>query len=247
MKNLLTTILLLLVAANMGYARQMDAPEHIISVDAVHDQIFWADPANTANMPANRADRVRYLASQLQRNAAAVSAELVFLNEEIKPEDLNGSDLLFIHVPSAPYTENEVQAITGFLKTGGSLFLAMDVDYWSTLGQVNVNELISPFGIQFGEDSPDTDVGAITKKGKVTRQAVKIPYHGSRIVTGGSPFAFAVGDGEVSFAMHKELEGGGKIIVMGEAMASLYMNSWEGVDDYQTEKFMQNVIQWLLE
>ncbi len=33
---------------------------------------------------------------------------------------------------------------------------------------------------------------------------------------------------------------------MGDGMASLYMNSWQGVDDYQTEAFMQEVLEWLL-
>jgi hypothetical protein len=44
----------------------------------------------------------------------------------------------------------------------------------------------------------------------------------------------------------KDLEHGGKIIVMGDGMVSLYMTSWEGVQDYQCQEFMQDVFRWLL-
>jgi hypothetical protein len=33
---------------------------------------------------------------------------------------------------------------------------------------------------------------------------------------------------------------------MGDGMVSLYMNSWEGVNDYQCAPFMQDVLAWLL-
>jgi hypothetical protein len=35
------------------------------------------------------------------------------------------------------------------------------------------------------------------------------------------------------------VEKGGKIIVMGDGMVSLYMTSWEGVQDYQCQEFVQ--------
>ena len=34
--------------------------------------------------------------------------------------------------------------------------------------------------------------------------------------------------------------------VMGDGMVSLYMTSWEGVQDYQRQEFMQDVFRWLL-
>lgn len=249
MKYITTTIFLLLISLNIAcsQSQQMDMPDHIIAVDVAHNPIFWGDPNQTEEFDENRANRVQYLSSQLQANASTVNAEQYFLHDEITAEDLGMSDMLFIHVPSSQYSENEVKAITDFLNNGGSLFLAMDVDGWSTLDQTNVNDLIHPFGIRFGSDSPDTQVGATTKAGAITDEAVKIPYHGGRIVNGGTPFAFTTGAEEIPFAVFKELEGGGKIIVMGDAMAPLYMNSWQGVDDYQTEKFMEAVVKWLLD
>ena len=38
----------------------------------------------------------------------------------------------------------------------------------------------------------------------------------------------------------------GRIVVMGDGMTSLYMTSWEGVQDYQCQEFMQDVFRWLL-
>lgn len=222
-------------------------PEHLIAVDVAHGQIFWGDPNQTEDFDENRANRVQYLSSQLQANANTVDAEQYFLHDEITAEDLSMSDLLFIHVPSAQYSESEVQAIHDFLNNGGSLFLAFDVDGWSTLEQTNLNDIIRPYGITFGGDSPDTHVGAATRSSEVTEESIKIPYHGGRIVNGGTPFAFTTGPEEVPFAVFTELDGGGKIIVMGDAMAPLYMNSWQGVDDYQTEKFMEAVVQWLMD
>lgn len=246
MKYIITTILFLILNINIASAQQMGMPEHIIAVDVAHGQIFWGDPNQTEAFDENRANRIQYLSSQLQANASTVNAEQYFLHDEITAEALGMSDLLFIHVPSSLYTAREVEAITDFLNSGGSLFLAMDVDGWSTLDQTNVNDLIQPFGIRFGSDSRDTDVGAVSKVGTITNEAVKIPYHGGRIVNGGTPFAFTTGPDEVPFAMYKELDGGGRIVVMGDAMASLYMNSWQGVDDYRTEKFMEAVVQWLI-
>lgn len=246
MKIITTIILFSFISLNAAFSQQMNMPENIIAVDVAHNPIFWGNPNQTEAFDENRANRVQYLSSQLQSNASTLNAEQYFLHDEITSEDLSKSDLLFIHVPSSRYNESEVEAIREFLRNGGSLFLAMDVDGWSSLEQANVNDIISPFGIRFGSDSPDTEVGAASRKGKITNEAVKIPYHGGRIVEGGTPFAFTTGSEEIPFAVFTEIEGGGKMIVMGDAMTSLYMNSWQEVDDYQTEAFMEAVIRWLI-
>lgn len=49
------------------------------------------------------------------------------------------------------------------------------------------------------------------------------------------------------FAVFTELDGGGKVIAMGEGMASLYMTSWQGVENYECAGFMGDMIGWLLE
>ncbi len=72
---------------------------------------------------------------------------------------------MFIHIPSAKYTPGEVSAIVKYLTGGGSLFLVMDQNMWSTLEQTNVNDLIRPVGVEFGGESPDSLAGGHTKAG----------------------------------------------------------------------------------
>ena len=132
------------------------------------------------------------------------------------------------------------------IASGGSLFLVMDQDMWSTLEQTNVNDLIRSFGIRFGGESPDSQAGGHTKAGLMTDKSLKISYHGARTVTGGTPFCFNDRSDASPFGTFMEMKNGGKIIVMGDGMVSLYMTSWEGVQDYQCQEFMQDVFRWLL-
>ena len=84
----------------------------------------------------------------------------------------------------------EVSAISKYVASGGSLFLVIDQNMWSTLEQTNVNDLIRPFGIQLGDEGPDSLAGGHTKAGLITDKRLKISYHGARTVTGGTPFSF---------------------------------------------------------
>jgi hypothetical protein len=59
-------------------------------------------------------------------------------------------------------------------------------------------------------------------------------------------FAFNDRSDAHPFGTFLEVKNGGKIIVMGDGMVSLYMTSWEGVQDYQCQEFMQSVFRWLL-
>jgi hypothetical protein len=247
MRTCIVAVLWAFVSLDAAYSQSTNATaERRIAVDVAHHQAFWGDPSNTVGMPASPPDRMRFLASKLQATALLLNAEVVFLNREIGASTLSNVDLLFIHVPTSRYRESEVAAVRAFLSRGGSLFLVMEVNDWASLEQVNVNDLIRPFGIQFGADSPDALVGGRTREGLITEQALKIPYHGGRIVTGGTPFSFSVGPEPVVFGTFAKLDGGGRLVVMGDGMASLYMNSWQGVDDYQTEAFMHDVVEWLL-
>jgi hypothetical protein len=220
--------------------------KHTILLDISHKPRFWDDPARMNSKVKNRLDRVRYMTDQIKNNAESVNADLNYIKDEIKPGDLKNCNLLFIHIPSAKYKTGEIKVITDYLKNGGSLFLAMDVDYWSTLEQTNVNEIIEPFGIQFGGQSPDTLSGGYTKEGIITSKPLKITYAEGRIVKGGTPFCFNTQTEEYPFGVCKELQGGGRLIVMGDGMVSLYMTGWKGVNDYQCSEFMYDVFKWLL-
>lgn len=217
-----------------------------IHMDIAHGQKFWNDPADMKGQDENWINRIKYMTDQFLRTASSVNSELFYLKKEIKPENLSDCDLLFIHIPSSKYTPSEVKAITEYLKNGGALFLVMDEDYWSTLEDTNVNDIIKPFDIQFGDQSPDTTLGGRTKAGLITEESLKISYYYGRIIEGGTPFCFNNHDENYPFGVFKKLKNGGKIIVMGDGMTSLYMTSWKGINDFQCVEFMHDVFKWLL-
>jgi hypothetical protein len=186
------------------------------------------------------------MAGELSKNASSHGATIAYLKTSLTKETLSKVDLLFIHIPSVKYSADECKAISQFLEKGGSLFIVIEEDYWATLDQVNANDIVSPFGITFSSNSPDTTVGGYAPEGKITKAKYSIPFHGARQVEGGQPFAFSNEPAKGSFAVFTELKGGGKIVAMGDGMASLYMTSWQGVKNYQCAPFMQDVVGWLL-
>jgi len=247
MKPITLFTLLFSLLAGVGANAQTPVPaKSRICMDVAHQQRFWDDPADMAGKDPKQIERVKYMTGELTTTATAVNASLSYLKKEITPKDLEGCDLLFIHIPSAKYTPGEVSAISKSIASGASLFLVMDQDMWSTLEQTNVNDLIRPFGIQFGGESPDALAGGHTNAGPITDKRLKISYHGARTVTGGTPFCFNDRSDANPFGTFKEVENGGKIVVMGDGMVSLYMTSWEGVQDYQCQEFMQSVFRWVL-
>lgn len=222
------------------------ATKYQIKMDLAHKPVFWDDPEDMEGEPVDQIERVNYMTSQLIKNANDLNADVSYLKKETRLEDLENCDLLFIHMPSARYSSREVTVIQEYIESGGSLFLVMDVDYWSTLDQTNVNALIKPFGIEYGKNSPDSLAGGYTKSSPITDSVLKISYHGSRIVNGGTPFCYSAHTNDYPFGVYLELENGGKIVAMGDGMTSLYMTSWQEVNDYQCLEFMKAVLKWLL-
>ena len=243
--TLVSTLLFSLSPDHSAVAQTATPATHRICMDVAHQQRFWDDPSDMAGKE-KQIERVKYMTGEMTKTATAVNASLSYLKKEITPKDLEGCDLLFIHIPSSKYTPGEVSTISKYITGGGSLFLVMDQDMWSTLEQTNVNDFIRPFGIQFGGESPDSQAGGHTKAGVITDKRLKISYHGARTVTGGTPFGFNDRSDDYPFGTFKEVENGGKVVVMGDGMVSLYMTNWEGVQDYQCQEFMQAVFRWLL-
>jgi hypothetical protein len=239
----LFSVVFSLWAGVSAHAQTPTPAKNRICIDVAHQQKFWADPAD---VDEKRVARVKYMTAEMLKTAAAVDASLSYVKKEVTPKDLEGCDLLFIHIPSTKYTPGEVGAITKYITGGGSLFLVMDQDMWSTLQQTNVNDLIRPFDVQFGGESPDAQAGGHTKAGLITGKRLKVTYHGARTVTGGTPFAFNDRSDAHPFGTFKEVGNGGQVVVMGDGMVSLYMTSWEGVQDYQCQEFMQDAFRWLL-
>lgn len=239
MKNLLI-IIIALVQYTAVVAQKK------VLMDVGHGQKFYSDPADKINTQLVPTDRLTYMTGELEKNSKANGASVAYIKAPITTASLANSDLLIVHAPGSKFTADECAAIKQYVEKGGALFLVMEEDYWATIDQVNVNDIVKPFGITFKGDSPDKTVGGHTTQNKVTKTKYSIPSHGARIVEGGTPFAFN-NNGETSpIGVYVETKGGGKVVAMGEGMVSLYMTEWQGVKDYQCSPFMEEVIGWLL-
>lgn len=217
-----------------------------ILVDVGHGQKFYSDPADKISTQLVPAERLAYMTGELANSGAPHNAIIGYLKNPITDEALAKCDLLFIHAPGAKYSSEESKAIGQFINKGGSLFIVMEEDFWGTLDQINVNDIVTPFGITFKSNNPTKVSGGHSKPGPVTKVKYSIPSHGARIVEGGIPFAYTNESDENPIGVYKEINGGGKIIAMGEAMVSLYMTSWQDVNDYQCAGFMGEAVGWLL-
>jgi len=245
LKSFTTSILVLVVLICNG--TDVFAQKKKMLIDVGHGQKFYSDPADKISTDLVPTDRLTYMTGEITRNATANNATVGYVKAPITKDALEKCDLLFIHSPGSKYSADEIAAIKQYVENGGSLFVVMEEDYWSTLDQVNVNDLVTPFGITFKGDSPDKTVGGHSVVGKITKKKYSIPSHGLRLVEGGTPFAYSNASADKSpFGVYTETKGGGKMVAMGEGMVSLYMTSWQDVDNYECSPFMGDVIGWLL-
>jgi hypothetical protein len=181
--------------------------------------------------------------------------------EKITPGVLEGARILYLRAPSKEFTADETEAIVAFVKSGGSLLLVLDEERRQSLQKTGVNNLISPFGMRL---TPDTEymhnAGAIAKAGEINKADREVPFSGGRAVEGGTAFAFQLdreGKPSQPFGAYKRLENGGRIVVLGEGMASLFMGDAEGVRlsgslnaataywGKDSATFMEEVLAWL--
>ena len=137
---------------------------------------MWHTARNSTAIPADKistelvpTDRLKYMTGELTKNGAAHNAEINYLKTPITTEALSKCDLLFIHTPSTKYSANECKAIRQYIEKGGSLFIVMEEDYWATLAQVNVNDIVTPLGITFANDNPTNQPGDIPNPVRLRR------------------------------------------------------------------------------
>lgn len=240
-KTMITSVLLLIGFMTISQDRKT------VLMDLNHGQRFWNDPENPVpDTGWDDKDRIQYLNSELSETLGSLDADLAFARETISYKAIKDGKAVVLHAPSKTYSEGEIGAVQKYLKKGGSLLLVMEADYWTDLVSTNVNEIIAPYSIQYGQQSPDTLAGGYTTSGLITSEKLKVTYQLGRSVEGGTPFAFNSQDGQ-PFGVYKELESGGKLIVLGDAMSTMYMTEWRGVDDYQCHAYMKAIFTWLLE
>jgi len=245
MKSLTTSAFLILVL--ICNWTNLQAQKKKILVDVGHGEKFYSNPADSISSELVPTARLNYMIGELTKNAAAHNAVIGYLKTPITADALSQCNLLFIQVPTTKYSADECTAIRKYVEKGGALFIVIEEDYWSTLAQVNANDIVGPFGINFKSNNPDATSGGHSVPGKVTKKKYSIPSHGSRLVEGGTTFAYSNASDVNPIGVYMETKGGGKVVAMGEGMVSLYMTSWQGVNDYQCAGFMGETVGWLLE
>lgn len=235
---------------------------HLVSV-----LILFAAAAGAANPATILYDRAHGEIEPHPNMLAAASAlgtEIRTATEPLTPAALDGVKLLYLRAPSAPFADGEKKTIVDFVRGGGSLLVVLDENQRQDLARVGANDFLMPFGLEFTGDTEYLhNCGGIAKSGVINAADREVPYSGGRAVKGGTPFAWrldADGNPAEPFAAWHEHDGGGRILVMGEGMASLFMGTKEGIrlsgvprDASRTTYwgkdsaiFMDEVFAWLL-
>jgi hypothetical protein len=196
--------------------------------------------------------------------AARIGAEIVAHQTAITAESLAGHRLVMLRAPNKEITPAERDAIVAFVKGGGALLLVLDEERRQALATVRANEVIAPFGLTLTDDTPyHHNTGGLAKKGDINAADRELPYSGGRAVEGGKAFAWQLDrDGKPAqpFAAAATVGARGRVVVMGEGMASLLMGEPQGVrlsgvsrDASQTTYwgkdsvvFMEELLTWLV-
>jgi hypothetical protein len=200
---------------------------------------------------------------QMDATAKKLGLEIRTSAEPVTAATLAGARILYLRAPSKEFTATETEAIVSFVKGGGALLLVLDEERRQSLEKTGVNNLISPFGMRL---TPDTkylhNAGAVAKAGEINKADREVPFSGGRAVEGGTPFAFqldSAGNPAQPFGAYERLENGGRIVVLGEGMASLFLGDPAGArlsgvpnDPMRTTYwgkdsaiFMEEVLTWL--
>jgi len=184
---------------------------------------------------------------------------------DLTPELLADVRLLYLRAPSTVFSAAEKAAVIAYVKRGGALLLVLDEDQRQSLANTQVNDLIAPFGVRLTADLPYLhNRGGLAIAGEINAANRELPYSGGRAVEGGMPFAFVLdreGKPAEAFATRVKVEGGGRIVVMGEGMASIFLGKPEGVRLTGKDRdavgtvywgkdsavFMEEVIAWLVQ
>jgi hypothetical protein len=214
-------VLLLLIEANATFCRDARSEGRSDEARAAAVRLYFDRAHGEAPIPGGMAD----IGSRL-------NLQIVSFEQPISADTLRGSNLLYLRAPSKAFTEAEKGLIIDFVKKGGSLLLVLDEERRQNLSITGVNDLISPFGMHLTSDTAYVpNPGAIALAGEINRSNREIPYDGGRAVEGGTPFAFQLdkeGKPSQPYAAWQRTEGGGRIVVMAEGMASLFLGSASG-------------------
>jgi len=140
---------------------------------------------------------------------------------------LNGKHGLILFGPKE-LSKSEKQAVVDFIKSGGSLLLIFDAENRTPL--YGINDIITPFGLELTGDTPYLhNCGAIAVESEVCAERRELPYSGGRSINGGNVISRVYMDGDYIHCAYVRTEKSGKIIVMSDAMAAIFMGRQDGI------------------
>ena len=212
--KLVATVLLVLVTASAAPARQTAAGSRVrIYTDHAHGQAPLPPPYAVL--------------------AAKLGAEIQAHQTPITTAALEGYRLAILRAPLQEITADERAALVGFVRQGGSLLLVVDEERRTSLATTRVNDLLEPLGLTLTADVPYLhNNGAIAKKGPINAADRELPYSGGRAVEGGTPFAWQLdkeGKPAQVFGALTVVGSKGRVVVLAEGMASLFLGQPDGV------------------
>ena len=158
-------------------------------------------------------------------------------------------------------TSEEAAALVDFVNGGGALLVFVDEEsHRVNLKDFNINSVLEPFGMQFGDDLYlPGNCGAASFPGEIFKGRYEVPYSGSRTIKGGIPASACMEEGHLHSAYVK-LPGGGKLYACAEIMVSLLMGGEEGRErkgpitfnqtgwfGKDSRKFIGDLLDWALE
>jgi hypothetical protein len=249
MKKLVFTIALLALTIVSVYAQK-----RTVVLDVSHE----IDTAYTYVNP-NMFEQYKELVGN------KIGAELIInKNKEVDNAMLANADVLIVLSPLKKdrttkknnLTSVERDAIVNYVRNGGKLILFMDEENRVNMESFGGNDIVKPFGMEYGLDLPmKPDVGATSLVTEAIKNKYELSYSGSRSLTGGTPISVRNGDEKVVHGAYVKLDNGGTIVAFGETMTGLFMGGvemslpngmkiiWKGKDD---QLFMQELIEWLI-
>ena len=227
----------------------------------IHADLLSGQEVGRARLVFDQAHGEQPPPPQLDEVAKRIGLDVQTSAESITASTLKGARILYLRAPSKEFTAAETEAIVAFVKSGGSLLLVLDEERRQPLEKTGVNNFIGPFGLKLTPDTPYLhNTGGVAKAGEINKADREVPFSGGRAVEGGTAFAFQLdkeGKPSQPFGAYTRLGNGGRIVVLGEGMASLFLGDPNAVrlSGSQNEPtpywgkdsaiFMEELLAWL--
>ncbi len=147
------------------------------------------------------------------------------------------------------YTTAEIDALEGWVGSGGGVMTL--IGYGDSTEIVNVNRLLAPYGLSYGNMQVLGSIGGSTRP--ITQWAPMHPLsdsvtrvgtdNGYAVQGGGTRIAWDMQSGNVDVARALEYQSG-RVYVWGDEWIT-YDSEWSAHTDYQVERFWLNSLKWL--